>query len=158
MNTTLDTAIPNFHISKCTDRKNTRNQAPPFAIDLNENFIVYITHLVFTPNPPSRPTIDNSTKNSVSTVHIHYSCEMAIFPYFCTLNHCKYSQGPFLIGQDLTDDIQQNQSIVFHQSKIVSTSRDNNMQKNQNSKIFRYHFSTVSIYALCNKENKHFTF
>ena len=89
----------NFHISKSTGHKNTRNQAPPFAIDLNENFIVYITHLVFTPNPPSRPTIDNSTKNSVSTVHthIHYSCEMAIFSYFCTLNHCKYSQGPFLI-------------------------------------------------------------
>ena len=47
----------NFHISKSTGHKNTRNQAPPFAIDLNENLIVYITHLVFTPNPPSRPLI-----------------------------------------------------------------------------------------------------
>ena len=84
----------NFHISKSTGHKNTRNQAPPFAIDLNENLIAY-TFGVHTKSPFE--TIDNSTKNSVSTVHIHYSCEMAIFSYFCTLNHCKYSQGPFLI-------------------------------------------------------------
>ena len=68
----------NFHISKRTGHKNTRNQAPPFAIDLNENLIAY-TFGVHTKSPFE--TIDNSTKNSVSTVHthIHYSCEMAIF-------------------------------------------------------------------------------
>ena len=87
----------NFHISKSTGHKNTRNQAPPFAIDLNENLIVYITHLVFTPNPPSRPLITAPKILCPQSTHIHYSCEMAIFPYFCTLNHCKYSQGPFLI-------------------------------------------------------------
>ena len=69
----------NFHISKCTGHKNTRNQAPPFAIDLNENPIAH-TFGVHTKSPFE--TIDNNTKNSVSIVHIHYSCEMAIFSYF----------------------------------------------------------------------------
>ena len=54
----------NFHISKSTGHKNTRNQAPPFAIDLNENLIAY-TFGVHTKSPFE--TIDNNTKNSVST-------------------------------------------------------------------------------------------
>ena len=71
-------SVHNFHISKRTGHKNTRNQAPPFAIDLNENLIAY-TFGVHTKSPFE--TIDNNTKNSVSIVHthIHYSCEMAIF-------------------------------------------------------------------------------
>ena len=55
----------NFHISKSTGHKNTRNQAPPFAIDLNENLIAY-TFGVHTKSPFE--TIDNNTKNSVSIV------------------------------------------------------------------------------------------
>ena len=84
-----------FHISKRTGHKNTRNQAPPFAIDLNENLIAY-TFGVHTKSPFE--TIDNNTKNSVSIVHthIHYSCEMAIFFLFLA-QPLQVFPGSFLI-------------------------------------------------------------